>query len=362
MNKKPLIFLLLAILLLALSLIAYSWTEPTTMPSSYNPPINTSSIAQTKTGEIGASMFRDADNSNYYINPSGNSMISGKIITSNPTIAGDVPNTVATKGYVDSLFGGGDDEEEISETISLVYRAGKNPNYEEGVEILRHWTQKTCVGANSKRWSGCTGTACSTPASWTDSQNPPTCVYKTCNYNSNHENRTCTANEWDAVIYAKVEDVLYGQKHTEPQCVALGGTVVTVEGDVKICKFPVTTQCFKQRGCGEGICSLGSGCGSYTREAVYECPGGWTKYKKFVTTKRKTWSSKEFIHMCRDCSDSRPDCDNVCYNTATCVANPTDKRVFKNGIDSCSVYCDSAWSCGEGNYYGQAEVIEAGCY
>ena len=50
----------------------------------------------------------------------------------------------------------------------------------------------------------------------------------------NHENRTCTANEWDAVIYAKVEDVLYGQKHTEPQCVALGGTVVTVEGDVKI--------------------------------------------------------------------------------------------------------------------------------
>ncbi|MGI6341154.1 MAG: hypothetical protein ACOX0B_03025 [Minisyncoccales bacterium] len=54
MNKqKILIFSLSAILFLALSFIAYSWSEPTTnMPSGYTAPLNTSSIAQTKTGEI----------------------------------------------------------------------------------------------------------------------------------------------------------------------------------------------------------------------------------------------------------------------------------------------------------------------
>ena len=54
------------------------------MPSGYTAPLNTSSIAQTKTGEIGASMFRDADNGKYYINPSGNSVISGTISVANP--------------------------------------------------------------------------------------------------------------------------------------------------------------------------------------------------------------------------------------------------------------------------------------
>ncbi|HOI59936.1 MAG TPA: hypothetical protein PKU93_01275 [Candidatus Pacearchaeota archaeon] len=53
MNKqKFLIFSLSALLFLSASLLVYSapWAEPTTMPSSYNPPINTSSTAQTKAG------------------------------------------------------------------------------------------------------------------------------------------------------------------------------------------------------------------------------------------------------------------------------------------------------------------------
>ncbi|HOI60262.1 MAG TPA: hypothetical protein PKU93_02965 [Candidatus Pacearchaeota archaeon] len=64
MNKqKTIIFSLLSFFLIAISFVVYSapWTEPTTMPSSYNPPINTSSTAQTKLGEIGATVFRDAN-------------------------------------------------------------------------------------------------------------------------------------------------------------------------------------------------------------------------------------------------------------------------------------------------------------
>ena len=103
-KQKTLIFSLSAILFLALSFIAYSWNEPTTaMPSGYTAPLNTSFTAQTKTGEIGASMFRDADNSNYYINPSGDSIISGDITTSgNVTTARPTEaDQVTTKGYVD---------------------------------------------------------------------------------------------------------------------------------------------------------------------------------------------------------------------------------------------------------------------
>jgi len=78
MNKqKTLIFSLSAMLFLTASFLVYSWVEPTTtMPSSYTAPINTSGTAQTKTGEFGASSFIDADNPSYYLNPSGNSVVS----------------------------------------------------------------------------------------------------------------------------------------------------------------------------------------------------------------------------------------------------------------------------------------------
>jgi len=364
MNKqKTLIFSLSAILFLALSFIAYSFTEPTTMPSSYNPPINTSSTAQTKTGEIGASLFRDADNSNYYINPSGNSIIAGKIVTDNPASAGDLPNTIVTKGYVDGLFGGNDEGGGEVMISNLVYKIGQNPDCGEGIMVMRRWDPVTCQGS-TYNWA-CPGTSCTTSIEWVRADANPSCSYYSTGYPScAHYDGTCSAQTWSEVICAKMGDPLYGQKHTESQCNALGGTAVTVEGDVRICKFPVTTQCFKQRSCNSGTCSSGSGCGSYTREAVYECPSGWTKYKKFVTTKSKTWSSSDFIYLCRDCSDSRPDCNNYCYGS-TCTANPTNERVFSdksNNVDACSIYCDTAYSCGNGNYFGQAEVIEAGCY
>ena len=364
MNKqKTLIFSLSAILFLALSFIVYSWSEPTTMPSSYNPPINTSSTAQTKTGEIGASLFRDADNSNYYINPSGNSIIAGKIVTDNPISAGDLPNTIATKGYVDGLFGGNEQEVSLS---NLIYVNGTNPSCPDGtIKIMESWVRKAspCQGTDP----ACGGYYTCTPSrSWQRPGDPaPSCTYYEGSYGRcTSIAKTCYADTIIEAICAKVDNTLFGQRHTESQCNALGGTMVIVEDNVRICKFPVTTQCFKQRSCNSGTCSSGSGCGSYTREAVYECPSGWTKYKKFVTTKSKTWSSSDFIYLCRDCSDSRPDCNKYCYGS-TCTANPTNERVFSdksNNVDACSIYCDTAYSCGNGNYFGQAEVIEAGCY
>ena len=82
MNKqKILIFSLSAMLFFSLSFIVYSFTEPTTMPSSYNSPLNTSSTAQTKIGAITVPMVYDYNNTSYYIDPSGNSVVVGKITT-----------------------------------------------------------------------------------------------------------------------------------------------------------------------------------------------------------------------------------------------------------------------------------------
>jgi hypothetical protein len=374
-KRKTLIFSLSAIIFLALSFIVYSWTEPTIMPSSYDPPINTSTNAQTKKGQLKleealyAPIVIDRDgcvgeSCPYYINPSGDSMISGKIITKEVITSKDAPNTLVSKGYVDSLFSG-DSEEEGEVLISnLAYKVGKNPDCGEGIMVMRGWDPVTCQGST---YSGsCPGSSCTTSVEWVRADTTPTCSYYSTGYPScTKYDSTCVAKTWSEVICAKMEDALFGQKHTESQCRALGGTVVTVEGDVKICKFPVTTQCFKQRSCSDGTChsSLG-GMGSYTREAIYECPSGWTKYKKFVTTKRKTWNSSDFIYLCRDCSDSRPDCSNYCYGS-TCTANPEDERVFSNknnNVDACSIYCSTPYRAADGNYYGQAEVIEAGCY
>jgi len=105
-KQKTLIFSLSALLFLATSFIVYSWSEPaTSMPSGYTAPLNTSSTAQTKTGEIGASSFRDADDGNYYINPSGDSIISGKITTDYNVQESDSSGIIPTKGYVESLVG-----------------------------------------------------------------------------------------------------------------------------------------------------------------------------------------------------------------------------------------------------------------
>ena len=105
MNKKKiLIFSLSAMLFLAGSFIVYSWAEPTTtMPSAYTAPLNTSSTAQSKVGDLTVPKIYDYDNNSYYIDPSGNSNISGKITTGTSTTSADGDKTLATKDYVDDV-------------------------------------------------------------------------------------------------------------------------------------------------------------------------------------------------------------------------------------------------------------------
>ena len=175
MKFKYLFFIVLSCLVVGYAV--FSWSEPTApMPSGYTALINTSSTAQTKTGEIGASMFRDADNSNYYINPSGNSVVSGTISGGNPI--GN--NNFATKSYVDSLLAGV--EQEVSSS-NMIYIAG--------------------------------------------STNPP------CPDNAIEISRPSV----DSVICARLDELLYGNEHTAAQCRLWDGEVVTVEGSVKICRL-----------------------------------------------------------------------------------------------------------------------------
>ena len=102
MNKqKTLILSLSAMLFIALAFIVYSWTEPTSMPSSYNVPLNTSPEHQIKPARLYVEAIYDYDDDRYYVNPSYESAFSGKITIQDTTQESDSPNTVATKSYVD---------------------------------------------------------------------------------------------------------------------------------------------------------------------------------------------------------------------------------------------------------------------
>lgn len=76
------------ILALGISMV-FAWTNPPAgIPPSGNvaAPINVSSVPQTKSGNLTVPMIYDYDNTNYYVNPSGNSRIY-KIIVDNDIIA-----------------------------------------------------------------------------------------------------------------------------------------------------------------------------------------------------------------------------------------------------------------------------------
>jgi len=104
MNKKILIFSLSIIAISLTSYMVFGWSEPkTTMPSFYSSPINTSATAQTKVGALTVPIIYDYNNSAYYIDPSGNSSISGKIISGTSTTSADTAKTIATKDYVESI-------------------------------------------------------------------------------------------------------------------------------------------------------------------------------------------------------------------------------------------------------------------
>lgn len=78
--KKLTFFATVLIVSLALgNFVLAVWTEPTATPPNNNAPapINVSSNAQTKTGNLSVSTLYDTDNTSYYINPSATATPSG---------------------------------------------------------------------------------------------------------------------------------------------------------------------------------------------------------------------------------------------------------------------------------------------
>jgi len=176
MNKeKTLIFSLSAMLFLTASFLVYSWSEPVTeMPGSYSIPLNTSGTAQTKTGELTVPIIYDSEgNGNYYLNPSGNSIVFGTITAERPTGA----NNVATKGYVD---------EKVSAVEAII--TGAQPL------VNGAHSQDECTSANGEivdsdvSYKMCRFTAINCPVGWTQ--------YK--NFSTTIANGVCSCSNCDA--------------------------------------------------------------------------------------------------------------------------------------------------------------------
>jgi len=103
MKKQKFLILSLSILFfLSIFFIGFAWFEPSSSIKEIYIPIDNTSVAQTKAGNLSVEMIYDYNNSAYYINPSGNSNISGKIISNTSVVSTDSAKTLATKDYVDS--------------------------------------------------------------------------------------------------------------------------------------------------------------------------------------------------------------------------------------------------------------------
>lgn len=59
----------------------FAWTEPSVAPPGGNvaAPLNISSTAQTKTGRLTFTEFYDSNNTAYYVNPAGQTILAGKV-------------------------------------------------------------------------------------------------------------------------------------------------------------------------------------------------------------------------------------------------------------------------------------------
>jgi uncharacterized protein (TIGR02145 family) len=139
---KKISFILSVVLMsLAVSYALGAWQEPSSSPPDGNvsAPINISSTAQTKKGgltlqgDFTAPTFYDSDNTDYYVNPAGQTVLAGNvgIGTTNPgsklevngNIIADTPTAddhVATKGYVDNFTCG--------DNVNFIYN-GKRVTY-----------------------------------------------------------------------------------------------------------------------------------------------------------------------------------------------------------------------------------------
>jgi hypothetical protein len=88
MFRKIIIFLLIFLLSYVAVFSALAWVEPTVAPPGNNveAPINAGAAGQTKLGTFSATQFIDANNPSYYLDPSGDSLLLGKLQVTNTQI------------------------------------------------------------------------------------------------------------------------------------------------------------------------------------------------------------------------------------------------------------------------------------
>jgi len=189
---------------LVVGYVVFSWSEPTApMPSGYTAPLNTSATAQNKVGELGAASFVDADDSDYYINPSGDSVIAGKIAAAGEIDDSDFGSTLINKAYLETKLN--KIYEMISNTAGETFtRTGTNPPCPPGsTAVQKHWLAKTCSGnylGQCENFYYGTYT-CTTASTW--AYDAPLCIY----YNwvnglGCQSGQVCTASSWDKILCA----------------------------------------------------------------------------------------------------------------------------------------------------------------
>lgn len=106
-NQKLILFLSSSAIFLTIGILVFAFSLPTVNPPQNNKskPIDTTNTPQSKQGPLGATLFRDTNNQNYYLNPSGRSKLGGPLnLNNNPikNVKDPVNNQdVATKAYVD---------------------------------------------------------------------------------------------------------------------------------------------------------------------------------------------------------------------------------------------------------------------
>ncbi|MDD4333938.1 MAG: hypothetical protein PHS00_02165 [Candidatus Pacebacteria bacterium] len=301
MNKeKTLIFSLSAMLFLTASFLVYSWNEPTgTMPGNYSIPLNTSGNAQTKYGDLSATSFIDANDPNYYLNPSNNSKIYS--ISSDLSIE-DIDNrdtkTLVTKEYLD--FSLSELDQTITQTSNMFYvSGGLNPTCPEGTTLFeKKWLPKTCSG--TFYLTACGSAPCYANATsnggWTrDLDNVPnsTAYSGTCsaNYYCSTTASPCYSNSWEAVIcyknnYNDGTPLLVNGKHTSKECTDSEGTVIEVAPNVKICQFsgsvcPTNTLMWRQYENWSTTIPGSCYCG---RQCYTTCPGAIFEHHSWSNT------------------------------------------------------------------------------
>ena len=147
----------------------FSWSEPEyDMPSNYLTPLNTSEDGQVKYGELAVVILRDADNLNYYLNPSTDSNLNQLHINNIQA----VDNICLDSGVCLSQI-----EEYINNQL-LVY----------GAHTLGDCTSAggTLIDDPDSSMQFCKFTASTCPSSWTQYKN--WCATNETTHRSSHHN------------------------------------------------------------------------------------------------------------------------------------------------------------------------------